>query len=352
MIAATSRVGRSGWLRPAGQPIRSTLPPMSTLALVAILLRALEVGVTAASPADDGEQAQRLVDGMMADELTAPPRRERVALGSVFAQPNRSAANEAHRARAEATHAGAARFFDGRKDVGVPAGLAAPSQRLASPLAVLPVLRDQVRGGRDATGSVTIVWYRALTADRSGSRTALSRLGAAAKTADGLRASAAVSQAIEAVGLRRAAVPPAIGATSSTAAEQLQIVEANAMVDEALGALRQVATARWQAQLAEPSSRKAALAGERLQAIAARARADGPQGMGTDVATRVAAASARVARLDGAGHGFNTASMALVIGQADGPRRDLYVPNRPACSPGRPVITASTLSAFEGTGRA
>jgi signal transduction histidine kinase len=321
---APSSLGRGGWLRLADRPIRSKLALLLTVPLVAILTLALLIGITGAFAALKAEQARRLVNvGVIAGELTAQLQRERASAAAVFAQSGRPGVIEAYRRQAEATDAVAAQFVAAQKDLEAPAGLAAPLQRLDAQLTALPLLREQVRSGQDATGSLTIFRYRALTAELGGYRTALSQLGVDAETANGLRASATVSQAIEALGLMQVAVLPAIRDTPLTAAEQQQIVSANATFNEALETFRQIAPPDWQAALAGQSSSKTALAGERLQGVAARAQANTPLNLDSSASIWIAATNARMQQLHAAEHQFDTELLASVTEQRDQQRRNL-----------------------------
>ncbi len=322
--AALPQMGKRRWLRLADRPIRSKLALLLTIPLLAILTLALLIGVTGAFAALKVEQARRLVSiGVVAGELTAQLQQERAAAAAVFAQSSRPGVIEAYRRQAEATDAVAAQFVAAQRDLEAPAGLAAPLQRLDTQLTALPLLREQVRSGQDATGSLTIFRYRALTADLGGYRTALSQLGVDPETANGLRASATVSQAIEALGLLQVAVLPSIGSTPLTAAEQQQIVGANATFNEALETFRQIAPPQWQALLAGQASSKTALAGERLQGVAARAQANAPLDLDSNASNWVAATNARMQQLHDAEHQFDAELLASVTGQRDQQRRNL-----------------------------
>ncbi|GAA3348824.1 hypothetical protein GCM10020358_68750 [Amorphoplanes nipponensis] len=316
--------GSGGWLRLADRPIRSKLALLLTVPLVAILTLASLIGVTGALAASKAEQARRLVNiGVVAGELTAQLQQERAAAAAVFVQAGRPGVIEAYRRQAEATDAVAAQFVAAQNDLDAPAGLAAPLQRLDTQLTALPLLREQVRSGQDAAGSLTIFRYRALTADLGGYRTALSQLGVDAETANGLRASATASQAIEALGLMQVAVLPAIRDTPLTAAEQQQIVSANATFNEALETFRQIAPADWQAVLAGQTSSKTALAGERLHGVAARAQANTPLNLDSSASNWVAATNARMQQLHAAEHQFDAALLNSVTDQRDQQRRNL-----------------------------
>ena len=322
--AALPQTSRRRWLRLADRPIRFKLVLLLAVPTLAILVLASVIGVAGASAAVEAEQARRLVSvGVIAGELTEQLQRERAAAAAVFAQSSRPGVLEAYRVQAEATDAVAARFVSVQQDLDAPAGLAAPLQRLDTQLAALPLLREQVRSGQDATGSLTIFRYRALTADLGGYRTALSQLGVGADAANGLRASATVSQAIEALGLLQVAVLPAIGSPSLTAAQQQQIVGANSTFNEALQTFRQIAPARWQAQLAGQSSGKTALAGERLQGVAARSQANASLDLGSSAGNWLAATNARMQQLHDAEHQFDNELLASVTRQRDEQRRNL-----------------------------
>ncbi|MFG1995272.1 nitrate- and nitrite sensing domain-containing protein [Actinoplanes sp. NPDC048988] len=311
-------------MRLAERPIRSKLALLLTVPLVAILTLAALIGVTGMFAALKAEQARRLVNvGVIAGELTAQLQRERAAAAAVFVQSSQPGVIETYRRQAEVTDVAAAQFVAAQKDLDAPAGLAAPLQRLDAQLTALPLLREQVRSGQDATGSLTIFRYRALTAELGGYRTALSQLGVDAETANGLRASATVSQAIEALGLMQVAVLPAIRDTPLTAAEQQQIVSANATFNEALETFRQIAPADWQATLAGQASSKTALAGERLQGVAARAQANAPLDLGSSASNWVTATNARMQQLHAAEHQFDTDLLASVTGQRDQQRNNL-----------------------------
>jgi hypothetical protein len=82
------------------------------------------------------------------------------------------------RGRAQAATAGSAvRFLAAQQNLNARAGLTAPSQRLDTQFAALPLLRELGRCGQDASGSPTICRYGSLTAYRA----ALSQLDVASR---------------------------------------------------------------------------------------------------------------------------------------------------------------------------
>ena len=101
-------------------------------------------------------------------------------------------------------------------------------------LAGLDGLRRQVTAAPDAVLSGVAFSYRAVIADLVAYRQGLGQVGVSAATANGLRAAAALSQAIESLGQVQVATVRTVDAGRLTLAGQQEIVAANTGLSEAL----------------------------------------------------------------------------------------------------------------------
>ncbi|WP_430785998.1 sensor histidine kinase [Actinoplanes sp. G11-F43] len=236
------------------RPIRTKLAFVITPTVVVILALAGVIGHSAAVAASRADQARRLVgDSRTAGELTAALQRERAAAALVFAQASRPDAVTAYQEAGRFTDEVRSRF------TGPP----------AATLSVLPLLREQVRSGRDVTASLVVFRYRAMITGLIGYRAGMAQLDVSAGTATRLRAVATLSDGVEALGQLQVTVLPALAARRLTAAEQQQTVAASAAHGEAMEAFRRLAPDHWSDRLIAQPATGAVAEAERLQALAA-----------------------------------------------------------------------------------
>ncbi|MFF5085468.1 nitrate- and nitrite sensing domain-containing protein [Actinoplanes sp. NPDC000266] len=289
---------RRRWLKLADRPIRTKLALLLVAPVAAIVCLSLVLVLGARSAAAQADQARRLVGvGAVAGELAGQLQRERAGAALVFAVRSSAPSIAGFERQARSTDEVRDRFGQALAGVRVPGGLQPLVLRLRTQLDGLPLLREQVRAGRDATASVIVFRYRALLADLGGYRAAMSQVGVDADTADGLRAAATLSQAIESLGLLQVAVLPALQAGEYSAAAQQQVVAADAGFAQALEAVRQLAAPQLQARLAARTGSKAVVSGERLQALAASSLPGRPLAVGVGPEQFAAAVTARMDQL-------------------------------------------------------
>lgn len=320
MNAVESSGSRSkrGRLRLADRRIRSKLALLLVAPVTAILCLSGLIALGAQSAAVGAEQARRLValsqvEGQLAGQL----QQERASAALVLTRPAGAGAVDAFQQQTQRTDVTAGLLASALSGVQVPAGLQPVVGRIRDQVAGLPLLREQVRSGQDAAASVIVFRYRALIADLIAYRAAMSQLGVDADSADGLRASATLSQAIEGLGLVQVGALPAIAAGTVTAAEQQQLVANDASFTQGLEDFRQLAPASWRAELSAETGSKAVVAGERLQALAVATQPDTPLALGTTPAGFAASLGARMAQLHGLENDVDASLVRDVTAQRD-----------------------------------
>ncbi|WP_203841787.1 nitrate- and nitrite sensing domain-containing protein [Winogradskya humida] len=268
------------------------LPLALTVAFAAV------TAVTVLSAAADIGLAQQLVEvGLAGNRLTEQLQRERAAAALVFTQDSTAAVIESYRAQCEVTDHAAAVFARAQGDRDVTTGVAEPLSRLNQQLEALPLLREQVRSGRDASGSLVTFRYTALAQGLLRYGQALSQADVDADTADRLRAVSVLSQGIEALATLQVTVEPAIAARTLTPAEQQQVIAADAGFTDSRDAFRQLAPPAWQSLLTSQPGGKQIVAGERLHNIVVRTDPDTRLALGTSAVGWVNAMNARTQQL-------------------------------------------------------
>jgi signal transduction histidine kinase len=304
--------------RLADRPIRFKAALLLTTPIVAVLVLAGVIGHGALSAASQAEQARRLVAlSAVSGELAAELQHERSAAALVFTRHSAATAVDAYVRQAARTDSVDTRYVGAFGGVQVPAGLLPLVQRLRSQLDALPLLREQVRSGSDAAASVTVFRYRAVIADLQSYRSAMSQLGVDAGTADGLRAAATLSQAIESLGLLQVSVLPALQAGEFTPAAQQQVVAADAEFSQAINDFRQLAPAPWPTQLSAQTGGRTAVDGERLQALAVSSLPGEPLDLDTTTDRFATAVGARMDQLHTVEHALDDDLLAQVTAQRD-----------------------------------
>lgn len=308
----------------ADRPIRTKLTLLLVPPVAAALVLAAVLGLGAAAAGTEAEQARRLVAlGSIGADLAATLQQERAAADLVFARRSRADAVDAFRAQAVRTDVVQGRFEASRSGIELPAGLALAMSRLEEQLAGLSLLREQVRAGRDVTASVVLFRYRSLIASLVDLRAGLSQLPVDAVTANQLRATASLSQAIEALGLLQVAVLPVLGSDDFSAAAQQQVVGAAAAHSESIETFRQLAPADWRARLTAGTGAPAVVDGERLQAVAVNAQPNAPLDLDIGAVGWVSATAARMDQLHSVERQLEAELVAAVTAQRDAQSREI-----------------------------
>ncbi|GAA2601115.1 nitrate- and nitrite sensing domain-containing protein [Dactylosporangium fulvum] len=316
---------RRGW-RLRDRRIRVKLALILTLPVVAVLALAGVIAVGAASGAMRGEQARQLVAlGGAAGDLAGQLQRERAGAALVFTRGGGPAAVEEYRKRTAGTDAAAERFRAARAAVRLPDGLVAPADRVVTQLAALPGLRQQVQSAPDVRASLALFRYRAVIADLVAYRQGLSQAGVDAATANGLRASATLSQAVESLGLLQVAGVRAVDVGALTPAGQQEVLAADAGFVEATQAFRDLAPAGWQTALTARVGGEQVLRAERLQGVVLRAGPGEALRLDTDAAGWVEAVGARMAAMHAVEADLDGALLGAVTGERDQQRRSVVL---------------------------
>jgi signal transduction histidine kinase len=312
--------------RLADQPIRVKLALLLVAPVAVMLLLAGLIAYGAQSAASGAEQARRLVAlSLVAGQLAGQVQQERTTAALALAKTADDATLEVFQQQTLRSDAVATLFSRSTGDVQVPVGLRPVLQRITEQVDGLPLLREQVRSGRDATTSVIVFRYRSLIADLIAYRAAMSQLGVDAATADSLRAAATLSQAIEGLGLLQVGALPPLSAGSLSAAEQQQVVANDASFTQSLEAFRQLAPPRWRAQLSAQASSKDIVAGERLQALIVSTQPNTPLDLDTKPARFVSAVAARMAQLHALEYDVDAQLVQDVTAQRDREQRQIAV---------------------------
>ncbi|MEV6849234.1 nitrate- and nitrite sensing domain-containing protein [Actinoplanes sp. NPDC051411] len=323
--AATPASGKAsrGW-RLADRRIRAKLALLLVTPVTAILFLSGLIAYGAQSAAAGAEQARQLVAlSQLAGQLAGQLQQERASAALVLTRSAGDAAVDGFQQQTQQTDTAGDEFSAALSGVRVPPGLQPVISRVQEQLTGLPLLREQVRSGQDATASVIVFRYRALIADLLAYRATMSQLGVDADTADGLRASATLSQAIEGLALVQVGALPAIGTGTLTSAEQQQLVANDASFAQGLEDFRQLAPAQWQAQLSALTGNRAVVSGERLQALAVSAQPSNPLELGTTPTAFAAALGARMTQLHGLENEVDASLVRDVTAQRDRERRQI-----------------------------
>jgi signal transduction histidine kinase len=285
---------RRRWLR--NQPIRVKLAVILLLPVLATLgLTAVNV-VSAADRAGQAGRARELVAvGGEAARLAASLQTERAAAALVFAKGAGGAAlDELHRA-GSATDIAVAEFKALRDRVRVPAGTATLLARIDTELAGLDALRDKVAQAPDAVLSAVTFRYRATIADLLSYRQGLGQIGVDAATANGLRAAAALSAAIESTGQLEVAAVRAMAAGVLTPVAQQEVVAADTGITESMQTFADLSPPSWPGRLnGRVTGGDQVLLAERLQGLVVRSQPGLPLALGIDPKGWVAAVGARM----------------------------------------------------------
>ncbi|HEX5598423.1 MAG TPA: nitrate- and nitrite sensing domain-containing protein [Micromonosporaceae bacterium] len=299
MTDETSRPGSRRWSqrpwRLRDRRIRTKLAIILAIPLLVILvLTTLTVASTATAARRAGQAHELVALGHTAGELAAQLQRERSAVALVFAEDSSKPMLEEYRSQVAATDMLATKFQTASESVRPPAGLDELLRRIAGQLTGLNAIREQVQSAPEAVASAIVFQYRAVIADLISYRQGLSQVSGDAQTANNLRANAALSKAIESLGLMQVAVIQAIDVGWLTPAAQQEIVAADAGFNDSSQAFAQLAPQRWQSALNDRVNGPEVLKAERLQGVVAHAEPGNPLRIGTGPGW----ASALAARMD------------------------------------------------------
>jgi signal transduction histidine kinase len=148
--------------------------------------------------------------------------------------------------------------------------------RIDAALAGLPPLRAQVRTAERASVSAMTFSYRIAIADLLSLRESVTLGVVNARIADGIRASAALSEVAEAIGQQQVAVLRAIAADQLTPAMQQDITAARAGFTESSLAFLALARPAWRGWWEQAASGESALLLQRMQDQVSRSVAGSP----------------------------------------------------------------------------
>ncbi|MEU1686561.1 nitrate- and nitrite sensing domain-containing protein [Micromonospora sp. NPDC005707] len=225
--------------------------------------RASDLGLLAQLGAEAGDLAHRL-------------QNERIVAADLLTR----GAPEQQDAFADATTAtDAAVAHYRRQRAKLPAGSAADQAvlpRIDAALAGLPPLRAQVRTAERASVSAMTFSYRIAIADLLSLRGSVTLGVVNARIADGIRASAALSQVAEAIGQQQVAVLRAVSSDQLTPAMQQDITAARAGFTESSLAFLALARPSWRGWWEQAASGESALLLQRMQDQVSRSVAGSP----------------------------------------------------------------------------
>ncbi|GAA4471779.1 hypothetical protein GCM10023170_090670 [Phytohabitans houttuyneae] len=276
----------------------------------------------AAGRAADADRSRELVAlGGTAARLAAALQRERVSAAVLFVEPG--LASTARFARdGAATDVVVAQFRAELGQVDVPAGVAPLMARVQVELAGLAALREQVTSAPGAVLSVVAFSYRAVIADLVAYRQGLGQVGVSASTANGLRAAAALSQAIESLGQVQVAAVRSVEAGRVTPAGQQEIVAASTGLSEALQTFSGLGLPRWVGLVnGRLSAGAEVLRSERLLGLVTRAQPGQRPSLGASAGGFVAAMQVRVDAMHTAEAEIDRELLAVVGAERDAQRR-------------------------------
>ncbi|GAA3298506.1 sensor histidine kinase [Dactylosporangium vinaceum] len=316
---------RRGW-RLRDRRIRVKLTLILMLPVTAVLALSGVIAASVASGAMRADQARQVVAlGGIAGELAGQLQLERAGAALVFTRGGGPAALEAYRQRAVATDTAVGRFRTARASVRIPAGLAGPVDRVETQLAALAGLRQQVQAAPDVRASLALFRYRAIVADLIAYRQGLSLTGVDAATANSLRASAALSQAVESLGLLQVAGVRAVDAGALTPAGQQEVLAADAGFVESTQAFRDLAPPGWRGALTAQVGGEQVLRAERLQGSMVRAGPGEALRLEVDATGWAETVGARMAAMHTVEAGLDAELLAAVTAERDQQRRSIVL---------------------------
>ena len=260
------------------------------------------VGFAGLALADSARQAQRASDlgtltrlatdaGALAHQL----QRERAAAADLLTTGT-SREQDAFARQTAATDDAVAEYR-GQRGLApeVPSGTAAVLESIDRALDSLPPLRTQVRTAEHASVSAMTFSYRIVVADLLTFRETTAQGVVSGEVADGIRAAAALSKTVEAVGQQQVAVMRALASGELTPSMQQDITAARTSFTESSLSFLSLARPAWSIWWEQTGSGEEALALQRLQDQVTRAQ-PGTR-LGLDAATWIAATQGWADRL-------------------------------------------------------
>ncbi|MEH1124733.1 nitrate- and nitrite sensing domain-containing protein [Micromonospora sp. CPCC 206061] len=316
---------RRPWLR--NRRIRTKLAIILALPIFAVTsLTALTI-VSAAQRATEADQARGMVVlGGTGARLAERLQQERAAAALVFAESSRAEAVAGYQRAAAATDWLVTEFQAERARTRLPDTARSLLARIDDELAGLVSLRQKVVAAPDAVLSVVVFRYRAVIADVLAYRQALGQVSASASTANGLRAAASLSQAIESLGQLQTATIRTLAAGRLTPAGQQEIVGADTGISEALQAFSDLGPAHWPAVLnTRIGGGQKILESERLQGVATRAQPGARLELDTDARGWSTAIAARMELMHAVEANLDGELLTAVTAERDAQLRTIFV---------------------------
>ncbi len=292
--------------------------------LTIVALTGLSVTSAAGRAAEAGQARELVALGGTTARLAGQLQRERAAGALVFATSSNAASLAEFKRHTTATDALASGFRAELAGIRVPGNLQPLMSRIGDDLAGLGELRQKVTAAPDAVLSVVAFRYRAMIADLLSYRQALGQVGVSSTTANGLRSTAALSQAIESLSLLQVAGVRALTGVRLTPAGQEEIVAADTGVTEALQTFSDLGQPGWMAQLnTRIGSGPQILLAERLQGLVTRAQPGVALELGTDAQGWSAAVGARIDVMHGVEADLDSELLGAVTAERDAERRTI-----------------------------
>lgn len=269
------------------------------LVVVPLLAVVAFAGLALVSAGGQALRADRLrslvVAGEAAGDLAFRLQAERVA--AVEALVGRPAgAVDAYLRKASATDGAAERFRRASSELSwVPSGVQRLLGRVDGEIGQLAALRERVASGKGAASALVFA-YRILIADLVSYRESMAQAGGApADIADRIRGAAALSRAVEFVGLQQVAVLRATESEQLTPAAQQEITAARTGYAEAALTFDALATPQWREWLEGALTGEEMVAAQRQEDTVARIPPDAR--LAVDPARWTSAMNARTERL-------------------------------------------------------
>ncbi|WP_432975052.1 sensor histidine kinase [Dactylosporangium sp. CA-233914] len=314
---------RRRWLR--DRRISTKLGLILMLPVAAIVALTGFNVAAAAGRAIDAERARELVGvGGVAAQVIAALQRERAAAALTFVVPGSASAVADYKGRGADTDALVAAFEDGLAATRLPASLEPLVGRIRTELGGLPGLRQRVAAAPDAVLSAVAFRYRSMISDLISYRQALGQVGVSPATANGLRAVAALSEAIESASRLQVAAVRALSAGRLTPAGQQEIVGADSAATEALRTFADLGPQTWPALLNGRLGGPEIVQAERLQSLVTRSQPGRELALGTDAQGWSTAMGARIDLMHAVEADLDTGLLRTVTAERDSERRAVF----------------------------
>ncbi|MET7394250.1 nitrate- and nitrite sensing domain-containing protein [Dactylosporangium sp. NPDC005572] len=314
---------RRRWLR--DRRIRTKLALILVLPVATIVALTGFNVVAAAGRAADAAGARELVAvGGVTARLAASLQRERAAAALVFAGSGSGPTAADYKGRSAATDALVVELEGGLAGTRLPDSLAPLVGRIRTDLAGLVGLRQKVVAAPDAVLSVVAFRYRSMISDLISYRQALGQVGVSPATANGLRAVAALSEAIESAAQLQVAAVRTMAAGRLTPAGQQEIVGADTGITEALQTFADLGPSDWPGLLNSRLGGSEVLQAERLQSLVTRSQPGRELVLGTDAPGWSTAMGARIDLMHAVEADLDAGLLTTVTVERDAERRAVF----------------------------